>query len=195
MDVVRLSSPAEPLTEDPFAGGNVTPAPDFDGARFTASGASDDELRQLAEHYDAAPRANRLQITGWLETASADDVTEWLETWRGFTAEAEARAALIDGTVDEVLDRVRAASDEERLDLAERTLAAEEVEGEDDARTTLVEGLERIIAEEQERTPPAPDGSPESDGDGSGGPGTPETPETPEDGQAGTATEAPEPTP
>lgn len=142
----------EPLTEDPFAGGNtVTAVPDFNADRFVANGATSEEVIVLTEHYDFATRAERLRFTGWLDAASDQDIVGWLTTWREFTEQAEAAAALIDGNVEEVLDRVRAAADDERLDLAERTLGAEQAQDEEDVRSTLVEPLEQIIEQEREK--------------------------------------------
>lgn len=153
MDVVRLDRTPDPLTEDPFAGGNAVTTVGFDGERFAAAGATEDELAELSGHYDTLGRDERRRFTGWLADAPDDQVTEWLTVWRQFVADAEAAAALIDGTVDEVLARVAEAPDEERLDLAQRTLAAEQAQGEDpdDFRSTLVAGLEAIIEAEEQR--------------------------------------------
>lgn len=147
--ITRLDRTPEPLTEDPFAGGSAVAAPplEFDGERFTAAGATADEVATLGEHYETLDRAERRRTADWLARSSDDDVAAWLAQWREFVAAAEAESALIDGTVEEVLARVEAAPEEERLDLAERTLAAEQAQEEDDdVRSTLVEGLEHLIA-------------------------------------------------
>lgn len=182
-----VTRPAEPLTEDPFsdplAGGEV---PDFPAQRYIDAGATEDELLRLATYYDEGTLRQRREAARWIESASDDDFTEALTLWRQFVADAEAEAALTAGTVDEVLDRVRSAPDDERMDLARRTLTAEQSKEGDDVRTTLVAGLEKVLVAEP--PPPAPEGT-QAAPDGSADAGAPDSTVPPADGQPGPAAE------
>lgn len=131
---------------DPFSGEPAGPAPEFDGTRYAAAGATEEELSYLAWGFSEATSVEQRRITAWLEQASDEELATAFGQWREqHNAYLEAEE-LTDGNVDEVLGRVG-----EDAELARRTLAAEHLLRGAEARKTLVEPLERLVAADDER--------------------------------------------
>jgi hypothetical protein len=132
---------------DPFAGGHAGPAPEFDGTRFASAGASEEELSYIAYGFDTMTRGQQNRAARWIESASDEEFASAFAQWREAHERELEQEQLIDGTVEEVLERVHG---DGSVDYARRVLAAEHATKGDEARKTLVEPLEKLVADHEE---------------------------------------------
>lgn len=102
---------------NPFAGSarDVGDVPAFPAERYTAIGASEEEVTDLSSYYDSLSRQERRDAIVWHDEQTDDQLRESLDRFR----EARDAYAALGGLTDEQRAELEALTDEQRAELAE----------------------------------------------------------------------------